>query len=276
MRSAPLWPSPGPTASEGSVVVRRTISDWYTNAEGRNSSDSRHDWENDDQPDRTPDVWLDRLKPTDRAGYTRSSRGSASTGTSGKASRRTVPTRRDLADAARGLRERMPGIKDSTIVRHLRQDGWSQVSVDQVRAALRAHPAPPRRQPLPNRPSEAPKIAPKQQQDTVTVISPRTAAKPASTPAAARGRQTLAEVARAMRAKYPQLGMKKLTKQVQGRGWPMATLKQVEAALQEPRATRPVRSRPASMSFSAVRAPQPDTCFACGVVPSILGTCRCS
>lgn len=257
------------------MVIRRTISDWYTNAEGRDSSDSRHDWEHDDQPDRTPDVWLDRLQPASRAGYARPSGGSASKVTSGNADRRTKPTQRDLADAARALRERMPGIKESTIARHLRQDGWSQVSSDQVRAALRAHPAPPRRQPLLSRPSGAPRITPKQQ-GTVTVISPPTATMPTRSPAAKRGRPSLAEVAHAMRAKYPQLDMKKLRKQVQGRGWPMATLKQVEAALQQPRPTRPVRSRPAPVTRPVARAPKPDTCFACGVVPSLLGTCRCS
>lgn len=262
------------------MVIRRTISDWYTNAEGRDSSDSRHDWENDDQPDRTPDVWLDRLQPASREGYTRPSGGFASKATSGNADRRAKPTQRDLAGAARALRERVPGIKDSTIARRLRQDGWSEVSCDQVRAALRAHPAPPRRQPPSERPSKARRVAPKQKQQqshgTITIISPPTATKPAGKPAAAGGNQTLAEVARVVRMRYPQLGMKKLTKQVQARGWPTATLKQVEAALQQPRPKPPVQKRPAPLSFPVARDPLPDTCFACGVVPSLLGTCRCS
>lgn len=258
------------------MVIRRTISDWYTNAEGRDSSDSRHDWENDDQPDRTPDVWLDRLQPASREGSIRPSRGSASRITSGNAGRRAKPTQRDLADAARALRNRTPNIKDSTIARHLRQDGWPQVSVDQIREALRANPAPPRRQRSPGRPSEAQEVAPKQKHQksrgTITIVSPPTATSPAAT----RGKQSLTEVAHAMRAKYPQLAMKKLTRQVQGRGWPMATVKQVEAALQQPRPKRPVRSRPAPVPAPVVRVPQPEKCFACGVVPSLLGICRCS
>lgn len=262
------------------MVIRRTISDWYTNAEGRYSSDSRRDWENDDQPDRTPDVWLDRLQPASRAGDARPSRGSASRANSGIAGRRTAPTQRDLADAARALRERMPTIKDSTIARHLRQDGWPQVSADQIRKALSAHPALPRRQSPPVRSSKARRVAPKQRQQQFqgvsTTIGSPTPTKPAGSSTPARGSQTLAEVARAMRVKHPHLGMRKLTKQVHAHGWPTATLKQVEEALQRPRPERSARDRPAPLSFPAARDPQPDTCLACGVVPSLLGTCRCS
>lgn len=257
----------------GGVVIRRTISDWYTNAEGRDRSDSRHDWENDDQPDRTPDAWLDRLQPASRVGYTRPSGGSVSKVAPANAGRLTDRKRRDLADAARDLRHRMPNIKDSTIARHLRQDGWPQVSVDQIRAALRAHPSPRHRQQSPARHSEARKTATKKP-GTATVTSSPSAIKPTGSPAVARGQQSLAQVAHAMRATFPQLGMKKLTKQVRGRGWPTATVKQVEAALQRPRPKQPVSSRP--IASRAVRSPQPDTCFACGVVPSLLGTCRCS
>lgn len=43
------------------MVVSRGIGDFYADAEGRGSDLPGYDWENDDAPDRTPDVWLDGL-----------------------------------------------------------------------------------------------------------------------------------------------------------------------------------------------------------------------
>ncbi|MBY8870488.1 hypothetical protein K7640_01365 [Micromonospora sp. PLK6-60] len=288
--------------------MRRTIANWYANAEGRNSADFRQDWENDDRPDRTPDTWLDRLKPSERPAAARPS------GRSAPASRRSspgrVPTQRDLADAARELQARMRGIKDTTIARHLRQSGWSHVSAEQVRQALRSHPARSNAQSqrpvtVPPTPATAPQSTTTRTKSggTITVIFPPTNPPPptkkskgkitvtasptakrkqtrASTPA--HERPPLAEVIRAVQARHPGLGIKLLVQEVRAGGWPAATRKEVEAARQSllstppPRTPATLKAQASASSLRTARAPHPDACFACGVVPSPLGTCRCS
>ncbi|MFG1674630.1 hypothetical protein [Micromonospora sp. NPDC049282] len=275
--------------------MRRTIADWYSNAEGRDSADFRRDWENDDRPDRTPDTWLDRLKPSERAAAVPPARPSALT--SRGSMRGKVPTQRGLADAARELRGRMPGIKDKTLVRHLRQSGWLDVSEEQVRKALRAHPARPSVQSrgtttATTPPSANPKPAKTRTRDggTITVIHPPTnpppktkargtikvvsapaaTRKPAKTGTSSRERHALADVVRAVQASQPGIGIKQLTQEIRARGWPTATRKQVESARHS------LRPSPPPPVLRTVRTPRPDACFACGVVPSPLGSCRCS
>ncbi|MEU4634096.1 hypothetical protein ACIBM8_21935 [Micromonospora aurantiaca] len=296
-----------PTTSEATVVMRRTIGDWYANAEGRDSADFRRDWDNDDRPDRTPDSWLDRLKPSERPAAVRPSRRSASTSRGGL--RGTVPTQRGLADAARELQRRMPGIKDKTLVRHLRQSGWLNVSEEQVRKALRAYPAGPSSQSrgtttATTPPSANPKPAKTRTKDggtitmiypptdppppkskargTIKVVSPSPATpKPAKNGTPSRERPTLADVVREVQASRPGLGTKRLTQEVRARGWQGATEKQVKAARKSlppsPPAPTPVLRRiQVPPPLRTVRTPHPDACFACGVVPSPLGSCRCS
>ncbi|MEV0005393.1 hypothetical protein AB0H28_24330 [Micromonospora sp. NPDC050980] len=265
--------------------MRRTITDWYANAEGRDAADFRRDWENDDRPDRNPDTWLDRLKPSERPVAARSSRRAAST--SRRSSPGRVPTQRELADAARELQARMRGIKDKTLVRHLRQSGWPDVSAEQVRKALRAHPV------RSNAQSHRTVIVPTRTQTssttraksggTITVITPPTATrKPAKVTTAARNRPSLAEVIRVVQASHPGIGIKLLAQEVRARGWPTATKKQVQAARQSLRPIPPqptpamLKALASTSSLRTVRAPHPDACFACGVVPSALGSCRCS
>ncbi|MEU4645165.1 hypothetical protein [Micromonospora sp. NPDC023814] len=266
------------------MVIKRTVNDWYANAEGRGSSDFRHDWENDDLPDRTPDVWLDRLQSKGRAATTSPARQRAPRSAPAGPNHRSRPRQQELADAARALKARMRGIKDTTIARHLAQSGWPGVSADQVRAALRAYPAQTGKPPAPS-PSAPRRVEPvkKKQQSygTITIISPPTATrKPASNDGAVSVPQALAKVAHAAQARHPQLGIKRLTKEVRKRGWPMVTQEQVQAALLAhplpPRTGPSLRSLPAPVSRPVERAPHPDACFACGVVPSLLGMCRCS
>lgn len=287
--------------------MRRTIGDWYANAEGRDSADFRRDWDNDDRPDRTPDSWLDRLKPSERPAAVRPSRRSASTSRGGL--RGTVPTQRGLADAARELQRRMPGIKDKTLVRHLRQRGWLDVSEEQVRKALRAHPARPSSQSrgattATTPPSANPKPAKTRTMDggTVTVIHPPTnfppktkargtidavspptaTRKPAKTDTSSRReRRTLADVVRAVLVSRPGLNTRRLTQEVRASGWPKATERQVKAVRKSlppspPAPTPPPRRIQVPPPLRTVRTPRPDACFACGVVPSPLGSCRCS
>ncbi|MCZ7437726.1 hypothetical protein O7598_15065 [Micromonospora sp. WMMC241] len=284
--------------------MRRSIADWYSNAEGRDSADFRRDWENDDRPDRTPDSWLDRLKPSERPAAARPSRRSAST--SRRSSPGRVPTQRDLADAARELQARMRGIKDKTLVRHLQQSGWPDVTADQIRHALRSHPARSNAQTHRTAPAPAPTPTssttraksggtitvifpptnpppPKKSRGTIKVITPPTGTrKSAKVTTAARNRPSLAEVVRAVQASHPGIGIKLLAQEVRARGWPTATKKEVQSARQSLRPIPPqptpamLKALASTSSLRTVRAPHPDACFACGVVPSALGSCRCS
>ncbi len=277
------------------MVIRRTINDWYTNAEGRNTYDSRHDWANDDLPDRTPDSWLDRLEPIVQGVSRRPTRGAGSPSSSSRTAGRNVSTQRDLAEAARALQARMRGIKDATIARHLRQSGWPEVSANHVRDALRAHPAQPERHPAPKsrvQPRSAGQEKGRQRaQGGVRVVTPPAAIRKTTQPSkAAREKPSpsLAEVAHFVRARFPRLGIKNLTKKVQERGWPTATRRQVETALQQPppSALTIAVQQPSPPTLKIFRTPaaipreatpaRPDACFACGVVPSPLGACRCS
>ena len=290
--------------------MRRTIADWYANAEGRDSADFRHDWENDDRIDRTPDTWLDRLKPSERVAGSRPSLRGASTA---RPSGGNALSQRRLADAARELQARMRGIKDATIARHLQQSGWPNVSAEQIRQALSSHPARPIKQP--GRATAKPQPPAVSSQSTtrtttrtkaggtITVVSPSTGRPPLQTKPSRAGRVTtsparahqeatcgmstrelrsLAEVVRKIEAKKPNIGIKRLAKEVKARGWARATKEQVEAArrLPLPDPPRPTPPRPKVQVLAptprTVRPPHPDACLACGVVPTLLGSCRCS
>ncbi|WFE92737.1 hypothetical protein [Micromonospora sp. WMMD987] len=271
-----------PTAAEAALVIRHTINDWYTNAEGRGSMDSRHDWENDDQPDRTPDVWLDRLPRTNRVPPARAARGSSNPRGTLNNGRRSTPAPRELADAARVLKARMPGIKDKTIVRHLQQSlGWSGLSAEKIRKALSDHPAQPEKRPARGGSAPARAVAPQrrkpQTNGPITIITaPKATRKPAKTAKPARQQPSLAEVVREVRAQIPGIGIRKLTSKVRSRGWPNATAQQVQAVLQKSQPARTPRRPLKPLPSPAERMTHPGACFACGVVPSLLGTCRCS
>ncbi|MFE0592653.1 hypothetical protein [Micromonospora echinospora] len=270
------------------MVIRHSVNDWYTNAEGRSGAEFRYDWENDDQPDRTPDSWLDRHQSVGRVAASRPTRATVNRSAPGTSSRRNDSTQRELANAARALQARMRGVKDQTLARHLRQGGWAGVTAEQVRDALRAHPEEqqaPGIHILPGKPD--PPRKKQQSHGTITVINPPTVSRTtARTSKPARTTPSMAEVARALRAKDPKISIEKLTKQVQARGWVTATVKKVRTALKEPPRPAPARkqqktatprqTRPTVVALPAARAPHPDACFACGVVPSLLGTCRCS
>ncbi|MEH0972808.1 hypothetical protein V6U77_16950 [Micromonospora sp. CPCC 205546] len=271
------------------MVTKRTINDWYANAEGRGSSDFRHDWENDDLPDRTPDVWLDRLQSKGRAATTSPARQRAPRPAAAGASpnRQSSLRQQNLADAARALKARMRGVKDTTIARHLAQNGWPAVSAAQIREALRAYPAQTRKQLTPKGQSAPRGIEPakKKQQSygTITIISPPTATrKPTGNDGAVPVPQALVKAAHAAHAWHPQLGIKQLTREVRKLGWHGVTQEQVQAALLKrplpPQSGPSLRSVPVPVPVPrpVERAPHPDACFACGVVPSLLGMCRCS
>ncbi|MFI9528511.1 hypothetical protein [Micromonospora rosaria] len=269
------------------MVIRRTINDWYTNVEGRDSTDSRHDWENDEKPDRTPDAWLDRLQPEKR---TTGTSGTAQRGRPGAGAKKSQPSRsqRDLAKAAHALVARERGIQFKAIAQRLRSKGWPKVTTLQVADAMHAHPATAaktaknpaaRRSPSSTGPAKPARKKQPPSYGTITIISPPTAARQQAKPAAATGNpQPLVEVVRKAWRANPRISIKKLAKQVRARGWPRATTQEVQAALEAVRSapTSTVRRVQPPAPLAVKRTLHPDACFACGVVPSALGACRCS
>ncbi len=126
------------------MVHRRTVNDWYLNAEGQSAEETGYEWENDDRPDRTPDSWLDRHGPADvslarQNGFTghQSTSGRGSRSASRPAARCADPSPRDIAKAARALLAAEPGLSYKTVAQRLQQyKGWTKVTRADVSAAL--------------------------------------------------------------------------------------------------------------------------------------------
>lgn len=133
--------------------MARSIRDFHSDAEGRGHDQTSHDWHQNDQPDRTPESWLDRHTRADSPARTPSTpqkRGQTGahptrrTQQPAKAQKtnwiREVITRSQLRDEIRGpvsaIRQREPKLSDDAVAHRLRQrkETWRQANADDVRA----------------------------------------------------------------------------------------------------------------------------------------------
>jgi hypothetical protein len=243
------------------VAGQQNIGDWYADHEGRHLENPRYDVENDDEPDRNRDGWVDRLAsdkphepvPAGRPGKTKR-----------QGSRRAAASREPLSqnviDIVHAMRAKWPGIADEQIVTLLRQHGVSDITRDLVIEAIAHKPRP-----------EDP--GPRQER-----IDAR---KPGQFVAAVRVHW----------AKDPSFTAKTIAARLRLRGWAEATEAEVQQVLvmlngRSPVAKERVRkstgSRPRRRRSARIVAltdaqghPAP-VCPSCGVAVSQLGLCRCS
>ncbi|RAO26586.1 hypothetical protein PSN13_06614 [Micromonospora saelicesensis] len=279
------------------MVGGRGIGDFYADAEGRDLELPGYDWENDDRPDRTPDVWLDRVAsssaaqrpgvlpraaPKSAAGQRRTAQ--RATSKAGRAaSSRQRPSEREIADAAHRVRANIPNIGPKGIAKRLRQSGWAFVGATAVDQALKRYPTPSTPQVSRSAPSKA---VPTRAQQPARAKAVITEYRPGIAGRRLRG---FAKAARELAAYDPALSLAGMVGRLQRRGWPTCNEVDVRKALgmsptPDARAGRvspsPKSNRTAVAAFSpsprAAPRPPADICPSCGVRPSVLGTCRCS
>jgi len=269
----------------GGMVGSRSIGDWYADAEGRYSDSPGHDWENDDPQDRNRDSWLDRLQreeprmpPPSQAAGRRSGASREAQRTAQSTGRVTRPYFQDVVNAVHTLRAERPGIGDKTLLRRLRDQGYTNVTQSDVRKALR----------------QAPALAPSDRHRKGKQTK-RVSALPVPTgrPNPSARASDFAAAARTLWTKAPDLSIDELTRLLHGRGWTMFTEADVRKVLstlsprpspdrKPPRTAarkgKAIKPRQLRRANSVAASPQPraDICPSCGVAVSLLGLCRCS
>lgn len=219
-------------------MVRRSIGDWYADAEGRGSDGPGFDWENDDRPDRTRDTWLDRLGPERGALPAQQNRPSkqnqpidrkASSSrkprpTSGRAARSPKPPPHKVAMAAFALFRNDQHLSHSAVAIRLQQrgGGWKAVTAADVREALTRKGSPARRKQSP----PASTGGGKQRDWTRRNRSSNNPARPAASP------HTIAMIAHNLRAAQSRrLGADEIAQYMRLQGWSTVTSADVRNAL---------------------------------------------
>lgn len=261
-----------------------SIGDWYADAEGRHS-DHGHDWENDDQPDRNRDSWLDRL-PREEPRIPPPSRSAPRKPRTGRQVRRVPePTSRaprpyyqEVVNAAHALRAKHPGMGDKALARRLRDLGYTTVKQSDVRAALRRDPGP---------------VPSERHNKGIQAKRLGSLAVPVGQPIASGRTSDFVVAVRTFWIKAPDLSLEALTRLLHGRGWTAFTqddvrkvLRSLESGLDRDRnpsrtaagkggAVRSGRKRRGDVA-TAVPGSRADICPSCGVAVSSSGQCRCS
>jgi len=281
----------------------RTIGDWYANAQGDGTEFSSYDWENDEAPDRTPDRWLDRTgvvsESIELSDHLPDHDAADDAGPFQSMSRRSITflgrTRSthpdpELVAAIRALQSRMPRAKDTTIARHLRRAGWTDVTGADVQLILGSAPNDPPKagdHTRANKPAASHPRTPRQTSQDLAAgtpvgasqsgmpATPDSAQRATPTPPVGARRQELVRAIRALRAEFPRLRRKGLTARLRARGWHDVTPAEVQAAYESSLAPTPAPQGRSNRPLAA-RGAHPDACPACGVVVSSQGRCRCS
>ncbi len=225
----------------------RGIGDWYANSEGRWSDGLQRDWENDDPVDRTPDSWLDRLplKTQARAAETGATTSGKRPGTKGN--RQPRP-------------QRTPSVINGTAVSSDRP--LRQMFISAVRDMLRKKPEIGEKEVLSRLRPQWPLATKREVRQALD--------------AGRRDPMVRADAIRAAKRDRMGLSGRKLAARLRRNGWDAMTEVEVRAALRQPQPGRSTHRPPAPPRPLPTPQHRPDSCAACGVVPSALGTCRCS
>lgn len=216
--------------------MAESIDDWYANASARRAGDLGRDWENDDQPDRGPDSWLDERDSGrfDRAASAppKSATSSRTSTTRGPAAGRVPVT---LVDHARAIQAAFPGIGFKKLTRRLRQSGWPHASESDVRRALgdQAGSAPSVRNTL-----ETPAQRSMPQPSGAAATSTGEASRRDGTPIDESERLTLAVLV--IRKAEPGITNDRLRQRLRRCGWPTISEAGVRAAIEVMKAEQAV------------------------------------
>lgn len=261
-----------------------SIGDWYANADGRYSDNHGHDWENDDQPDRNRDSWLDRLPRTEPRIPPQRRRAEAPR--KARNGRKALPVPRhadraprhylhEVVNAAHALREKHPAMGDEELARRLRDRGFTTIKKRDIRKLLRRDPGP------------TPNNRPNSEKQTKRAGS---LPVPVGRPVVSGRMGDFAVAVRAFWIKDPDLSVRVLTRLLRDRGWITFTEDDVKKVLRSltssdphvksprkpARKSRSLKSRRKARGAAASLQGRVDICPSCGVAVSSLGRCRCS
>jgi hypothetical protein len=269
-----------------------SIDDWYVNASGRHGGRLGHDLDNDDPIDRGVDTWLDDFRAPRTPESRRAPRAMApqqdvlrSVDDRTPGGGRTAVWRKtdgiaraELAQAARALRARHPGITTKALTKRLRQQlSWPSLTPDHVTEALGRKPPVGLAQEARAIMAAYPGIGPKKlaarlrqrgwadvtpesvraalQRDRVSKsgVPAHPSAKPAMSASA------MARRIRSIDASAPGWTIPALTKAIRGHGWPQATEADVRKSLLgsndlQPKQDMAPSKRPATTAATTPRA----------------------
>jgi hypothetical protein len=238
------------------VIGKLTISDWYADAEGRDSEAPGYDWENDDRPDRTPDSWLDRLgsktaavPQQSRSVGRRTAPQRAPSPARSSTARSSSPSIREIANAARPIRAAQPNLSDKALAKRLRQQrGWTAVTQADVRKALGNDTSGPTRD-----------VRATSSGHGRQPVGKRTSGSSPSRPVSDPPLRKVADAVRTLRLAEPAASTETLTQLLRQRGWTAVTqadvLKALGSMAPQPRSGRP--QTPATTKSRPKQANQP-------------------
>lgn len=242
----------------------RSIDEWFADAEGRRLNDSAYDWENDDALDQTPDSWLDRIKHRNvpEASSSHAPRLLRLSRAAWPGLRYTSSgyLRSELAEAVRTIREKSPGIGAKGVLRRLREAGWLSIAAADLDEIAREDG---------NESLTVPRRKARSETRSSRSAGPRAGNKVGPP----RTRVTPYDLICAIEKEHPGLDVHELARRVRESGLSYVTWKDVRAVLAQRQST------PICPDLAPTPSPprlHPESCRACGVVPSPLGTCRCS
>ncbi|MBK6874121.1 MAG: hypothetical protein IPJ14_18975 [Kineosporiaceae bacterium] len=244
-----------------------SIDDWYADANLDGRMEPKHDWANDDAPDRSTTSWIDRKagvpSEVDRAGDT-------GQGRRRKRRNKRSMTAGELKMAAHRIRAYEPHLTPAQVAFRLREAGFDGVTKAAVARAL-AKEAPSAREPHPS--SGVRRAYPVAREDLARSVVPPKAVNPAPPPPSGRGHLS------------PSLsgGAEQDVKVAGRRSW-WAKLTSRVLARRAPRQAktidpaRPDLERAGSRGLvnEGRREPRLASCPSCGAPIGFNGSCRCS
>lgn len=276
--------------------MARSIDDWYSDADRDGRMEPRHDWENDDAPDRSVSSWVDRRTGVDgsagpsaddrlrsrrpitrnrggtggRAGASEPSVSRRGPRTPGGDSRASPPLRGEaLAEAARRVLAYEPHLTPKQVAARLREAGFRDVTASAVSYALASPPT---------RPAPDARLVRRAPSGSTAkpVSTPVRSAKPSAPPP---GRRPVAPVPPATPRATPP-GPAPV-----GSGSRLGRLVTVVARLFRRRSAKSALPRRAARveraglergRFDGQRAATAPTCPSCGAPIAVNAVCRCS